>query len=99
MHTYVVFFGFTAQGIKTIKDAPARLEGVKNAIKSNGGVFKAFYGILGSQNYDTMVLLEAPDDESVAKMVLTIGVIGNARSETHRLFPEDEFMKVVSALP
>ena len=98
MHTYVIFFGFTAQGITTIKDAPARLEGVKKTIKSFGGVFKSFHGILGSQ-YDTMIMLEAPDDETVAKIVLAIGSVGNARSETHRLFTEDEFMKIVKELP
>ncbi len=98
MHTYVVFFGFTEQGVKTIKNSPARLEGVKKAIKANGGVFKSFHGILGSQ-FDTMVLLEAPDDESVAKIVLTVASVGNARSETHRLFTEDEFMKMVAELP
>ena len=98
MHSYVVFFGFTEQGVKTIKNSPARLDGVKKAIKDNGGVFKSFHGILGSQ-YDTMVILEAPDDESVAKIVLTVAALGNARSETHRLFTEDEFMKMVSELP
>ncbi len=98
MHTYVVFFGFTEQGVKTIKNAPARLDGVKKAIKDNGGVFKSFHGILGSK-YDTMVILEAPGDESVAKMVLTVAAAGNARSETHRLFTEEEFMKLVSELP
>ena len=98
MHSYVVFFGFTEQGVKTIKNAPVRLDGVKKAIKDNGGVFKSFHGILGSQ-YDTMVILEAPDDESAAKIVLTVAALGNARSETHRLFTEDEFMKMVSELP
>jgi uncharacterized protein with GYD domain len=63
-----------------------------------GGEMKAFYGILGSQ-FDTMFILEAPDDETVAKIVLSIASGGNFRTETHRLFTEDEYRKIISALP
>jgi len=98
MHTYVVFFGFTAQGIQKIKESPARVEAAKQTVRSMGGEVKAFYGILGSQ-FDTMFILEAPDDEAVAKMVLVIASGGNVRTQTHRLFTEDEYRKVISALP
>lgn len=98
MNTYVIFFGFTAQGIQKIKDSPKRVEAAKQTVKQMGGEMKAFYAILGSQ-FDTMFILEAPDDEAVAKMVLSIASGGNVRTESHRLFTEDEYRKVVSALP
>jgi uncharacterized protein with GYD domain/quercetin dioxygenase-like cupin family protein len=98
MHTYVIFFGFTGQGIQKIKDSPARVEAAKQTVRSMGGEIKAFFGILGSQ-FDTMFILEAPDDETVAKMVLSIASGGNVRTETHRLFTEDEYTKIISALP
>lgn len=98
MHTYVIFFGFTGQGIHKIKDSPARVEAAKKTVRSMGGEMKAFYGILGSQ-FDTMFILKAPDDETVAKMVLSIASGGNVRTETHRLFTEDEYRKIISALP
>ncbi len=34
-----------------------------------------------------------------AKMVLAIASGGNVRTETHRLFTEDEYRKIISALP
>lgn len=40
---------------------------------------KAFCGILGSQ-FETMFILEAPDDETVAKMVLAIAAGGGVRT-------------------
>ncbi len=98
MHTYVVFFGFTGQGIQNIKESPARVEAAKRTVKSMGGEVKAFYGILGSQ-FDTMFILKASDDEAVAKMVLAIASGGNVRTETHRLFTEDEYRKLISELP
>jgi uncharacterized protein with GYD domain len=98
MHSYVIFFGLTAQGMQNIKDSPDRVEAAKQVVKAMGGEMKAFYGILGSQ-FDTMFVLEAPDDEAVAKMVLAIASGGNVRTETHRLFAEEEYRKVISALP
>jgi uncharacterized protein with GYD domain len=98
MHTYVIFFAFSAQGIQKIKESPRRVEAAKKTVKDMGGEMKAFYGILGSQ-FDTMFILEAPDDEAVARMVLAIASGGNVRTETHRLFTEDEYKKVISTLP
>ena len=98
MHTYMVFFGFTAQGVRNIKESPARVEAAKRTVKSMGGEMKAFYGILGSQ-FDTIFILKAPSDVAVAKMVLAIASGGNVRTETHRLFTEDEYRSIISALP
>ncbi|WP_303907681.1 GYD domain-containing protein [Thiohalomonas denitrificans] len=98
MHIYLIFFGFTAQGIQDIKESPARVEAAKETVRTMGGEMKAFYGILGSE-FDTIFILEAPDDEAVAKMVLAIASGGNVRTETHRLFTEDEYKKVISSLP
>lgn len=98
MHTYMIFFGFTAPGIQHIKQSPDRVEAAKDTVKAMGGQVKAFYGILGSQ-FDTIFIIEAPDDEAVAKMVLSIASGGNVRTETHRLFTEDEYRKIISALP
>jgi uncharacterized protein with GYD domain len=97
MPTYLVLFGLTAQGIQNIKNSPARVEAAKETVRTMGGEMRAFYGILGGK-FDTMFILEAPDDEAVARMVLTIGSGGNVRTETHRLFTEDEYRKVISAL-
>lgn len=97
MHTYIIFFGFTGQGIKNIKDSPARVEAAKETVRSMGGKVKAFYAILGGQ-FDTFFILEAPDDVTVAKMVLSIASAGNVRTETHRLFTEGEYGKIMSSL-
>jgi uncharacterized protein with GYD domain len=98
MASYLVLFGFTSQGIQQIKESPARVEAAKQTVRSLGGEVKAFYGILGSA-HDTMFIVEAPDDEAVAKMVLTIAAKGYVRTESHRLFTEDEYRKVIRSLP
>jgi uncharacterized protein with GYD domain len=98
MATYVMTFNFTQQGIENVKDVPSRVEAARKIVKSMGGQLKAFYGILGAE-YDTMFILDAPDEESVAKMALAISSLGNVRTSTHRAFSEEEFGKLLSALP
>ncbi len=49
--------------------------------------------------YDAVVVSEAPDDETVAKLVLMIGGQGAVRTETLRAFPEDEYREIIAALP
>ena len=98
MNTYVIFFGFTAEGIQNIKASPERVRDAKATVEAMGGEMKAFYGILGSE-FDTMFILDAPGDEAVSKMVLTIAKGGNVRTRTHRLFTEQQYGKLISELP
>jgi uncharacterized protein with GYD domain len=98
MPTYVMTFNLTLQGIQNVKDIPGRVEAAKKMVKSMGGEVKAFYGILGA-DYDTMFILEAPNNESVARMALAISSLGNVRTSTHRAFSEEEFGKLISDLP
>jgi uncharacterized protein with GYD domain len=48
---------------------------------------------------DAVVIAEAPNDEIVTKFALVTGSLGNVRTETLRAFTEDEYRKIVSALP
>ncbi len=62
------------------------------------GEVKEFYAILGSK-YDTMFIVQAANDEAIAGMVLAIARKGNVSTDSHRLFTEAEFVKVISSLP
>ena len=98
MATYMILFSFTQNGIKEIKDSPARVTAAKEIIRKMGGEVRAFYAILGSQ-YDTMFILDAPNDEKLGGMVLAIARLGYVRTQTHRLFSEDEYGKIISLDP
>lgn len=98
MASYLVLFGFTPQGLQKIKESPGRVEASRQIVRSMGGEVRAFYGILGSA-HDTMFVVEAPDDEAVARMALAIASHGNVRTETHRLFSEEEYRRVIGSLP
>jgi uncharacterized protein with GYD domain len=99
MATYVMLFGFTEQGIKNIKDSPARVKAAKQAFQAIGAKVKEFYAVMGMAPYDTLFILEAPDDETVAKAALSIGSLGYVHTQTVRAFTEAEFRNIVTALP
>ena len=97
MPTYIHLFSFTQQGIEHIKEGPNRLDVAKRAFAGLGGKLKEFYFVFG--HHDLVVISEAPDDATMAKIVLTFGSLGNVRSETLRAFTEEEYRKIVTALP
>ena len=97
MATYISLIRLTQQGIENIKESPARLDKAKQAFRAMGGELKEFYLVMG--RYDAVLVAEAPDDETAAKLALAIGSAGNIRTETLRAFPEGEYRKIIAALP
>ena len=99
MATHIIFFGFTQKGIEKIKESPARVQEAKQIVQSLGGKVKDFYGIMGMAGYDTLFIVEAPNDEVIAKAVLMIAQKGNVRTTTVRAFTEAEYKRVIEELP
>lgn len=97
MATYLMLFRFTEQGISMVKESPARVESAKQLVQQLGGVVKQFYTVMG--RYDTVFILEAPDDETAAKIALAIGSQGKVQTETLRAFTENEFKQIILGLP
>ena len=97
MPTYIHLVHFTQKGIENIKEGATRLDGVKQAYKAMGAEMKAFYLVMGQ--YDGVVIVEAPNDEVMAKLSLAGGTRGTVRTETLRAFTEEEYRKIIAALP
>ena len=62
MATYIALLNYTDQGIKTIKGAPERVAEVRKALENIGGRLHGYRLTLGE--YDAVVTIEAPDDET-----------------------------------
>ncbi len=97
MANYVTMLRFAQQGVQNIKESPARLEAAKSAFRDAGAELKEFFLLTGQ--YDAMCICEAPNDETITKLMLATGALGNVRSETYRAFTEDEYRKIISDLP
>ncbi len=97
METYIILANFTEQGIKNIKDSPARIEEAKKATEAAGGKWLGWYLTMG--RYDFVVMAQAPKAEAVAALMLAFGSQGNVSTETLRAFTEEEFKGIVANLP
>jgi uncharacterized protein with GYD domain len=73
------------------------MDAAKKMFAASGATLKATYLTMGQ--YDAVVIVEAPDDLTVAKLALAGGAQGNLRTETMRAFTEDEIRKIVASLP
>ena len=96
MPTYISLIRWTEKGISSVKDAPDRIDDAKKMFQAVGAEMKAFYFVLGQ--YDMVVVSEARDDETVAKLALKSGAMGYIRTETLRAFTEGEYRKIVGSL-
>ena len=97
MATYIVLLRYTQQGVQKIKEAPGRIDAAKKAFRAMGAEMKQYISVMGQ--YDAVVIAEAPNDETVAKLALAVGSQGAIHTETLRAFTEDEFRKIIATLP
>jgi len=97
MPTYIALLKWTGKGIAAIKGSPARLDAGRQAFKKAGMEIKETYSTMG--RYDLVCVIDAPDDETYAKGMLSLGAQGNVSTETLKAFSEDQFRKIVDSLP
>jgi uncharacterized protein with GYD domain len=97
MPTFMVSMNFTDQGIRGIKDVPKRAQAASDLAKKLGVEVKARY--LTSGESDLVVFVEPPNGDNVAKLALALGSLGNVRTRTCRVWPFEEYMKLISELP
>lgn len=82
---------------RSARESPGRLDAVRRAFQAAGAELKEFYLVMGQ--HVMVVVSEAPDDETVTRLALTTGSQGAARTDTLRAFTEDEYRKIIAALP
>jgi uncharacterized protein with GYD domain len=91
---YVALVNFTEQGIYNFKDSPSRADAAAEQLEKMGGKLKDVYWTLGA--YDIVIVMEAPDDETVTAFALGLGALGNVRTQTLRAFSADEMRAVIA---
>jgi uncharacterized protein with GYD domain len=97
MAKYVLLMNWTDQGIRNVKDSPKRLDAGKALAKKMGGEIKKFYMTTGA--HDMVAVVELPDDEAVAKFVLSLGSQGNVRTTTLKAYSEPSYRTILGSLP
>ena len=94
MPSYLTLGKYTKQGIDNIGDIGDRLAAVKEAASEAGGRLIFFYLTFGQ--YDFAAVVELPDDETAAKLVIQQNQVGNIQTETVRAFTEEEAIAIAT---
>ncbi len=96
MATFVSPVSFTDQGIRNVKDSPARFDAFRAAAGKLGVTVKSVYWTVGS--CDLVVTVDGPE-EAVTTLLLKVGPLGNVRSQTPRAYGENESRRILAAMP
>jgi len=96
MPTYIMMGRFTSQGMDKIRASPARIDTARETMSTQGAELKAWYVVTGQ--FDYVAIIEAPDEETMAQIVLSIGSHGNITTQTMRAFTEPEYRQIIANL-
>jgi uncharacterized protein with GYD domain len=76
-----------------LKSKPGRLKEVNKEIEKMGAKVVKQYALLGK--YDFLTILEAPDSETVAMVMVELGSRGSLETTTLAAMNIDDFLKAI----
>ena len=85
MPTYLMLTNLTAEGLRTLKNNPGRVTEVNKEVEQMGGKVVAQYATLGE--YDFVTVVEAPDEQTMARISVELGSRGTMTSRTLTAMP------------
>jgi uncharacterized protein with GYD domain len=84
----------TDEGRKTVKTNPQRIKEVNKEVESMGVKVIAQYVTLGQ--YDFINIVEAPNNETIAKVATELGSRGTLHTSTLAALTLDDYIKTMS---
>src|SRR5262245_10283805 len=96
MVTYIMLGQFTDQGIRNVKETTKRAQAVREMAKKVGATVKDIYWTQGP--YDIATIVQAPDEASAAAFFLSVGALGNVRTQSLRAFTADEMSGILGKM-
>jgi uncharacterized protein with GYD domain len=91
MPTYILLSTLTDEGAATLKYKPDRLKEVNEELKELGALVREQYAVLGP--YDFVNVVEAPDNETIARVSIELSARGSIRILTLPAVPIDDFIE------
>ena len=97
MPTYVGLVRLTDQGIRNVKETTKRAKSFREMAEKAGVKVKEILWTMG--RYDLVLVIEAPNDETMCRVALGLGMLGNAKTETLKAFSAQEMDQILMGLP
>ena len=90
VNSYVMFSKLTNEESKTISKNPDRIKEVNKEVEEMGGRVIAQYLVFGE--YDFLTIIEAPDNETMARISLNLSSRGTIRITSVPAIPIDTYI-------
>lgn len=98
MPTYVSFLYFTQKTFVAPQGLIPQLENARALHKEMGVTLIEGFLAMG-RDFDAVIVCDAPNEEAVMKVNLSVSMQGNARVESFRVFSEAEVKALTVDLP
>jgi uncharacterized protein with GYD domain len=90
MPHYILLSNLTDEGWKTVRERPERIKEVNKELEAFGVRVIRQYAVLGP--YDFVNIVEAPNNETVAKVSIELGFRGTIKIMSMAAIPIDDFI-------
>jgi len=91
MAVFIMLTKLTANGVKTLKDNPGRMQEVNKEVEQLGVKVLNQWATLGA--YDFVSVVQAPDEKAMARVSVELGSRGTTSNQTMAAIPAEEFVK------
>ncbi|MBM4330106.1 MAG: GYD domain-containing protein [Deltaproteobacteria bacterium] len=93
MPVYLMLTNLTDEGRKTVKEKPERIKEVNKEVEAMGVKVLSQYALLGA--YDFVNILEAPDNQTIARVAVALSARGTLQTTTLAALSVDEFISIL----
>ena len=90
MPRYIMLSTIGPDGAATLRENPERLKAVNAEVEAMGVKVIDQYALLG--DYDFLNIVEAPDNDTMARMAISLAARGTLKTRTMPAIPIDEFI-------
>ncbi len=90
MPQFIMLTNLTSDGVKTVKNNPARVQEVNREVEQLGIEVLHQWATLGQ--YDFVSVVEAPDEKTMAKVSVELGSRGTTTNQTLSAISAEDFV-------
>ena len=97
MSTYIWLVNWTDQGIRNVKETTKRAKSFKETAEKMGVNIREILWTMG--RYDIVLVIDAPNDETISRLALGLDMGGNAKTETLKAFSATAMEQILKGFP
>ncbi len=97
MSVYILLSTLTAEGRKTVKDRPNRIQEVDREMEALGVKVISQHAVIGP--YDFVNVVDAPDNETIMRLSAELGSRGTVQIISMPAIPINEFIRAIQQRP